>query len=114
VEHHELAHAVDAREELREEGGERRARLVRLGAAVGGRVAHAVGGGDAGEAELVEVARQRRLGDVPAAGGQQAAKLLLAAHRVGGDELEDRAVAVALVAQRHDGKRGERRAPAGT
>src|SRR5687768_1260984 len=99
AENDELADAVHGREELREEGVERRRAPAvgrRRGGALGGRVARAVLGRHAHETQLAQVARERRLRHVPAALPEEATQLLLAPHLVGAHELENRRLTVAF------------------
>ena len=84
----ELLDALDAAQELGGralERGERRLRVRRLGA---GPLVGAVAGA-LDEAELLDVARNRRLRRVEAALAQAAAQLLLAVERLAVDQFED-------------------------
>lgn len=73
-----LANAVDAQEELGQQGVQCRPAL--LYATVGDRVACAFRGGNSGQPELAEIPGQRSLGHVPSALEKQLPKIFLAAH----------------------------------
>ena len=87
--------AVKAKKQLRQECIESGAAI--LNAAVGHRIACSIGSRDAGEPELAQIARQRRLGDVPAPLQEQFAEILLAAYNPRLDDLQNGVVPLTLV-----------------
>src|ERR1019366_1691476 len=95
----EFAYEVEPLEQLRHEGGECRAAL-RRGRGVGGGVADTARGRHARDAEVVHVARKRRLRDLPAAFGEQLTEILLAADGARRHELPNHLLAFPFLAHR--------------
>lgn len=94
--YNELTDSVDTCKQLRQQRVEGRAGGAADGT-VGGRIAHALGRGDACEPQLAKVTRQRGLCDGPAALMQEHAELFLAPDWLVVHELEDCSVALSLV-----------------
>lgn len=93
--HQHLAHTVNAQEKLWKKGVERSSALLNV--AVGDGVARAFWSRHSGQTELAQIAREGRLGDIPASLQKQLTQILLAADGARANYLEDGVVSFALV-----------------
>ena len=95
--HDHHLHCLDADEELRQHRFQP-PRLDIVTTDIGERVAHPpLVVGDARQAQLAQVARQRRLGHVPPTSRELSSKLFLTRHQLRPDDLANRVVSVRLV-----------------
>src|SRR5687768_14478743 len=92
-----FAHPIDGTEERREHGLEHRISVGPGGTASRQRIARTLRGRDTRDAELAQIARERRLSDVPPALSEHLAQLFLTSDLTRVDDLADGGLAHALV-----------------